>query len=118
MAARFAGRVFHLDRDMRHRRLVGRQDNIVKIHIAVGAAQVLHLEADNLNALDKTLAVSVEGIEGIYSIVFGAMSRGVVQHEQRIEFLEGCLGSGSLHLLRLVHNDNWAVSGNHVDRTA
>ncbi|GFI58791.1 hypothetical protein IMSAG025_02255 [Muribaculaceae bacterium] len=118
VTARLTGGVLDLDGDTRHRGLARRQDNVFEIHIAVGASQVLKFKTDNTYALNKTLTVSVQCVEGINCIVSCAVSRRVIQDEKRIELFEGRLRCCSLHLLRLVHYDYRAVRCNHIDRTA
>ena len=42
----------------------------------------------------------------------------IVEHKERLELGERSLGSGALHLLRFIHDDDWTVGGYDINRTA
>ena len=46
------------------------------------------------------------------------MSCRIVQHKQRFEVLQRTLCGCTFHFLWLVHDDDWTIGSNHIDRTA
>ena len=70
-----------------------------------------------MNTFYQLFAVGINCIEGIDCIVSGSVGGGIVENKQRVEPFQTGLSRLALHLLRLVHDDNRPVGGNHVDWT-
>jgi len=98
--------------------LLGRENYVIQIEITACAAQVLHLKALHVDTLYQLLTIGIECIQRIDGIVLGLVCRRVVKYKQWIESLDTRLCGITLHLLRLVHNDNRMIGGNHINRSA
>ena len=109
---------FHLDFKPDHRCVVLRKDDAVEIDVTLRAQQVLHRDALHLDFLHQALFVGIVGIQRIDAVVRSLVGGGIVEHKQRLEVAQGLLGGFAFHLLRLVHNDDRTVGGNHVNGTA
>ena len=71
-----------------------------------------------MNAFYQLLTVGIQCIERIDRVVFGFVCSRIVQYKQRIESFDTGLSGITLHLLRLIHNDNRIVGRNHINRSA
>ena len=113
-----AGFQRHFNFDSRHRRLLRRKHDGLQIHIGIRAPEVPHLEALDLDALHQPLVVGVQRVQHIHQVVLLGVGGGVIQHEQRVELFQRPLGHLAAHLLRLIHDDDRPVGGDHVDGPA
>ena len=113
-----SGGVASLEFNASHRRVLWREVDAVEVKIMTCSSQVLYLEALHLYSLHEAFFVGIVSVERIYSVVLGFVRSRVVERKQRIELFECSLRGFAFHFLRLVHNDDWAVGGNHVNRAA
>jgi len=110
--------IIDLELQPRHRRLLARQDNILKEQVHIRATEVLDFKALDFDFLDKALVVGIQRIQYIDKVVVVFVRGGIVQTEKWVEALEGFLRDLAAHLLWLVENDNRAVSADDVNRPA
>ena len=112
----YSGRSFDLQFNLRHRRLVLRQDNAVKVQVGTCPFQILHLEAFHLDFLDKFLFVGIKRVKSVDAVMVGLMGCGIIQDKQRLESSQCRLCGCAFHFLRLVHNDDRPVRRYHINR--
>ena len=110
--------VANLHFDAGHGGLFRGEDNLLQKQIAVGTAQVLHLEALDLDFLDQALVEGIQRIQHIHQIVLDSMSGRIVQSKQRVKMFQSILCDCTTHFLRLIQNQDGAVGLDNVDGAA
>ena len=100
--------------------LVLRDDDVLKVEVAVGSAHVLELEALHLDALDQLLVEGVQRIKRIHEVVLLAMGCRVVEHEEGVESCHALPGGRSFlaHLLGLINDNDRIVGCDYVNGPA
>ena len=106
----------HLDPG--HRRLLGRKHDLLQKQIAVGAPEVFHLKAFDLDFLDQPFVERIQRVEDVDQIMLNRMGCRIVQAEQWLESFQCFLGHSAAHLLGLVQNDDGPVGRNHINGPA
>ena len=101
-----------------HRRFFAGKYDLLQIQITVRSAEVLDLEALDLNFLDQPFVEGIQRIQHIHQIVMLCVGGRIVEREQRVEIFQCLLRYIAAHFLRLVQNNDRTVRLNNINRAA
>lgn len=91
---------------------------MLQIQIAIRAAEVLDINAFDLNFLDQPFVEGIQRIQHIHQIVMLCVGGRIVEREQRVEIFQRLLRYIAAHFLRLVQDDDRAVCFDNINRAA
>ena len=80
--------------------------------------QILQRDTLHLNLLHQFLTIGIQSVQSINAVMRGLMCSRIIEHKERMEVTQSFLRGCTLHLLRLVHDDDGAVGCDHVNRLA